>query len=450
LKMAASSLLREKSVEAINDPTQLRLLAELLASQSHFTSGSQAGIQLLERCETILTRPELQASDIRSVRARVLELYGQHWASTDRERASNYYQQSYAAYQEINDTTSVSRLLTQLAWISWVSGDHERSRQLIQENLEMQERRGDSRAVGLTLNLLGKVLKHLGELDEAERLQRASVTHLREAGAEKDAARKLLDLANTLAWNGKFREAMQTSEECRRIFEKLGLESEKIHGAISFAPLHLGRYAEAEEWATQQQDLTLTSGRWQNYGFALLYAGQAALALGKLEKARSLFLESEVVLSSLQQNVAILPRINLAHVERTQGNPSAAWKYIEESFSGILTNRSFFPLLRSLPLIALLLLDQGEIEQAVELYTFARRYRLISDSRWFQDIAGVELDWEAVKLDNQCLGALQERAQTQDIWQTAERLQAALPDWAAKAVGERPEPAISTPQRATS
>ena len=81
----------------------------------------------------------------------------------------------------------------------------------------------------------------------------------------------------------------------------------------------------------------------------------------------------------------------------------------------------------------MLLLDQGETEQAIELYAFARRYRLISDSRWFQDIAGEELDREAGKLEKECLGTLQARAQTRDLWQTAARLHAAIPAWAAKA-----------------
>jgi hypothetical protein len=45
-------------------------------------------------------------------------------------------------------------------------------------------------------------------------------------------------------------------------------------------------------------------------------------------------------------------------------------------------------LMLALPAVALLLADQGEKEQAVELYTLASRYPFVANSRWFEDIAG--------------------------------------------------------------
>jgi tetratricopeptide (TPR) repeat protein len=172
-----------------------------------------------------------------------------------------------------------------------------------------------SGGMGNALNNLGFVAKHLGELDEAERLQREGLACMRKADAEKDVARLLKDFSATLIWNGKFDEAMQKVEESRRIYENLG---------------------------------------------------------------------------------------------------------VAENYYQIMIS------------IALLLLDQGEIEQAIELYALAGRYAYIRNSRRFQDLAGEELEREAARLGKERLKELKARSQAQDLWQTAERLQATFPDWAAK------------------
>jgi tetratricopeptide (TPR) repeat protein len=326
----------------------------------------------------------------------------------------------------------MSRMLNNLGWITWVTGDYERSRQLNRENLKLQERRGDQRGIGNALDMLGLVSKHLGKLDEAERLHCESLARMQAIGAERDIARLLLDLSYTLIWNGKFHAAVEKAEESRKIYEKLGHEPERYYSAMSFASMHLGLYKQAEEWALREMTDAQAADRLQHYGFGLLYAGEAAIGLGKLEEARARFVESHSVLNSLQQNITMMPKILLGLVERAQGRQPEAWKCLQESIPNILVSHAFFPLLRTLPLVALLLLDLGEIEQAVELYTLARRYRYIRESRLYQDLAGEELDRQAAKLGKERLAELQASGQDLDLWQTVERLQTAIPDWAAK------------------
>ena len=429
---AVEFLLPQTPVQSNNDTQSLMTLAQLLISQSHFTRELQAGIRLLEHSESIQERLEQQGLAVPSLRAQVLERYGQHWSLIDRTRAREYYEQSYALYREVDDTASVSRMLNNLGWITWVTGDYERSRQLNQENLKLQEWRGDQRGIGNTLDMLGLVSKHLGEMDEAERLHRESLACMHAIGADRDIARLLLDLSYTLIWNGKFHAAVEQAEESRKIYEKLGLEPESYYSAMSFASVHLGLYKQSEEWALQEMTRAQATGRLQQYGFGLLYAGEAALGLGKLETARARFIESHSVLSSLQQNITMMPKILLGLVERVQRRRSEAWKCLQESIPNIFVSHAFFPLLRTLPLVALLLLDLGEIEQAVELYALARRYRYIRESRLYQDLAGEELDHEAAGLDAERMVELQARGQDLDFWQTVERLQTAIPDWAAK------------------
>jgi hypothetical protein len=105
-KKAASKLLQQTPVEAKDEPFCLLNLAELLISESHFAQEPEAGIQLLERSAAILEKIELRGQGVRPARARLLEFYAQHWSLTNRRRGMEYYEQSYALYRELNDSTS--------------------------------------------------------------------------------------------------------------------------------------------------------------------------------------------------------------------------------------------------------------------------------------------------------------------------------------------------------
>ncbi|MCP4515964.1 MAG: tetratricopeptide repeat protein, partial [Delftia sp.] len=66
-------------------------------------------------------------------------------------------------------------------------------------------------------------------------------------------------------------------------------------------------------------------------------------------------------------------------------------------------------LITSLPTIALLLADQGEGEQAVELYALASRYPHVANSRWFEDVVGQHIAAVAAALPPEVVAAAQER-----------------------------------------
>jgi hypothetical protein len=79
-----------------------------------------------------------------------------------------------------------------------------------------------------------------------------------------------------------------------------------------------------------------------------------------------------------------------------------------------------------LPAIALLLTDQGETEQAAELYALASRHPYVANSVWFQDVAGKHIAAAAESLPPEVVAAAQERGRARDIWQTARELLAEL------------------------
>ena len=72
------------------------------------------------------------------------------------------------------------------------------------------------------------------------------------------------------------------------------------------------------------------------------------------------------------------------------------------------------PVMYGLPVAALLLVDQGEVERAVEAYACASRYGFVANSRWFEDVAGQQLQTMTASLPAEVLDSAQERGRLQD------------------------------------
>jgi hypothetical protein len=79
-----------------------------------------------------------------------------------------------------------------------------------------------------------------------------------------------------------------------------------------------------------------------------------------------------------------------------------------------------------LPAAALLRVDGGNVEQAVELYALASRYGFVANSRWFEDVAGRHIAAAAAALPPDVVAAAQERGCARELWATAEDLLAEL------------------------
>jgi hypothetical protein len=79
-----------------------------------------------------------------------------------------------------------------------------------------------------------------------------------------------------------------------------------------------------------------------------------------------------------------------------------------------------------LPAVALLLADRGESELAVELYALASRHPLVTNSQWFQDVAGRQIAAMAGTLPPEVVAAAQERGRARDLEATVQEVLAEL------------------------
>jgi hypothetical protein len=88
--------------------------------------------------------------------------------------------------------------------------------------------------------------------------------------------------------------------------------------------------------------------------------------------------------------------------------------------------RSSLHVLTVLPMAALFLADQGEVERAVEIYALASRYPFVANSRWFEDVAGQHIAAAARALPPDIVASAQDRGRARDLWATVEELAAEL------------------------
>jgi hypothetical protein len=68
------------------------------------------------------------------------------------------------------------------------------------------------------------------------------------------------------------------------------------------------------------------------------------------------------------------------------------------------------------------LADLGRAEWAVKVYALACRYPAVANSRWWQDVAGKQIDAAAATLPPDVVALAQERGRARDLWDMAEVL----------------------------
>jgi hypothetical protein len=88
--------------------------------------------------------------------------------------------------------------------------------------------------------------------------------------------------------------------------------------------------------------------------------------------------------------------------------------------------RAVLQLWWTLPSAALLLVEQGENERAVEQYALALRFPLVANSHWSADVEGKQITAAASTLPGERVAVPEQRGQARDLEATAAELLAEL------------------------
>jgi tetratricopeptide (TPR) repeat protein len=275
------------------------------------------------------------------------------------------------------------------------------------------------------LSEIGEAFLHLGQFQEAERSMREAVAIGRQLGDLVGPGRILHRLAGVLARKGEFAESLSLLEECLAIAGHVGdlLLLSAAHWAGGITKAHLGHYDQGRVFL--QQGLALA----RELGFPWLIA-TAQYHLYYLALAEEQHAEAQ---QGLQESVATFQEIGmqsdmgwplalLAGAERGLGRLSEACQHLCDALQIAAEMRGVITLMYALPIVALLLADEGEAERAVEIYALASRYGFVANSRLWEDIAGREIAALAATLPPDVGTAAQARGRARDLEATVKEL----------------------------
>ena len=156
---------------------------------------------------------------------------------------------------------------------------------------------------------------------------------------------------------------------------------------------------------------------------ALVGLGLVAVREGAHAEANRLLLESigECQAAGMHADLREA-RCALAYAARGLGDLDEAQCQLNQALRWATERGSFPVLVSAIPAAALLLLDQGEKERAVEIYELACTLPAVANSRWFEDVAGRPIAEAAARLSPDVVTAARERGRARDVDATAKEL----------------------------
>jgi tetratricopeptide (TPR) repeat protein len=412
---------------------RLLLLSKIHAYQglSYWVSGrADNARQSVQQSYEILEHPVLVGQDTRLARAGALRSKGIIELHTgDREVAKEPFEQSLALYRKVGYRYSAGFLLHNLGGISRITGLFEKAIQLYQEALTIQRASGVQGSIADTLVFLAVVLMQQGNYKRAEDLQRKAVVLCEETGSRFTLETAKRHLALTLICSGRYSESCLLLKTCVGMCEEMGKSSMLLGHAntkLAHAYLHLGQFQDARRWGRMGLAHTSEMGDAWGMGFSHLVLGRAALANGAYTKAQHLLQEgANLLCDSKNWDFAYWALPSLAHIELVLGQIKNAEEHLRDALQPALEKGHGFALMSALPVIALLQLEKERAERAVEIYALASRYGHVVNSRWWEDVAGKQINAVAFTLPSDVVAAAQERGR-------ARNLEKAVAEWLAE------------------
>jgi predicted ATPase len=346
-------------------------------------------------------------------------------ADSDREQSRRLWAQSLELFQALGDQWWTARVLSSLGWAAWQLGAYDEAQRLHAESLAIRQALDDQRGIGKSVQLLSYVPMYRGNAEEAEHLVRESLAIHRESGNPSDIAEALLDLGCTVSLRGKYPEAHSLHEQAVAIYDELGSRRKLAWSNVwlCLVKVHLGRYEGAHALARTAFEVAQECGDQEISGFSLYVLGNVALAGKAYTEAGERLRESVITFQQIgQQHELAMAQASLGYAERALGQSWKAERHVSAGLRIAHKLGVFRPLMLALPASALLLADLGQVERAVELYALASRFPFMSNSCWFEEVAGQHIAVLAATLPPEAVAAAQARGRARDLDATVAEL----------------------------
>jgi predicted ATPase/DNA-binding SARP family transcriptional activator len=408
---------------------RLRVLARALAWQGSFsfTLGQDKSADRCCECSlAVLDDPRLHSQDSRPEKAFGLYRMSMHAAFAGHiEMAKRLAARSLAIYRALGDQWGMVKVLIRQGVVAWRFGAHGEAQQAFEESLDLSQTLGDRRGAAWALTGLGGCAGLLDQIEEEERLVGESIALAQQVGDGEliIAAGGLLGYA--LRDQGRFTEARSSQKEILAVCR----DHQDHHREITLmldlggTEIHVGSYDEARALARAALNLSRELGQRSAVAGACVQLGRLALTEDAYDEAQGWLTQS---VASYEQ--AGRPRAmggalaTLPYVARGLSQPIQALQHLRAVLQTAAQVHRRNRALASLPAMALLLMDDGQVERAVELYALASSFPYVANSRWFEDIAGKHISAAALTLSPDAVASVQERGRARDLWTTVQEL----------------------------
>ncbi len=420
-----------RELGSVEEPRGRRLLAAVLISRGIFlwTLGrKELLLQDALASQAILDEPTLVNQDSR--REWALTIWALAWLASDLSEKRRLLEEHLALCRELEDRHGVARTLRTLGWVARLAGDNDTAHRLVGESLLIVRDLGDQHLEVRSLQVLGTIAATSGRAEEAERVLREAIVAAEAVGDRAGAASSRGRLGTAVAAQGRFAEAVSLCREAFEIYADLGTEEGQGWWRIWTADclVHLGKYDAARDEAELALDYFQRSGEY-GVAYARYHLGRLAVARGAYPEAREqLAAASRIHQETGTREGSALTLPALAYADIGLGDLERAAHGLAEGLE--IARQIGAPPGLSLGTagLALWLADRGEPERAVEIYALASRHPYVSNSRWFEDVAGRPMAEVAASLPPDVVAAAQARGRARDVNATVKELLVALAD----------------------
>jgi tetratricopeptide (TPR) repeat protein len=348
----------------------------------------------------------------------------------DRAESQQMLEQSRKLYEALGDQLRTAWVQKELANCTRQGGEYPQAKSLFEDCLAIFKVEGTPAMVARIQMELGKINGHLGHVNEAEIQLREYLSWCRGTGSPYLVSDGLNWLSYVLRFTGKYEEMRDCLEESNNVLDtlesqgKLVVEKSATNFILAWSYVLLGRYEPVENLAQPWSDQTKGSAR---EGYADVINSYVALARGQSSRAMDL----------IGRGLAAYNRAGIQHrktnalgpaslVALATGDRAEARRFLIESLRFASNASSFEAAVHSLVAAAMYQRDLGEQERAVELYAQAYTYPMVTNSRWFEDVAGRYIEETAGQFPDEIAEAARARGRERDLWETIEELLAEL------------------------
>jgi predicted ATPase/DNA-binding XRE family transcriptional regulator len=370
----------------------------------------------------LLDQLEKDECETRPERARILSWEGHLMMNEDPQKTFDLYHQAGALYREMGNDILVAEVFYSIGEKYELLGELHQAFHYINQCLQISNKTGYPRLLADCNMLLGILNRQIGNVEEAERFGRSSLEEYRKQGLRYDDGFALLHLCYTLMIAGKFPEALLHAKNSLKVFDWLGTGPNHEAASqimIALIMLHQGQYEQVEQLIKYSfdnmnniQDSRVKGLIFTTSGAFLLLKQQEEQAVEHFQMSLQIYQKGNFI------SMAGIPEAYLAYAFLAFNQLSEAEQHLIQCMKDAVQIGSYLFAIQALPALALQEAAWGNSLQAIQLYSLARRYPYVANSKWFQDVAGDQIDSLAAALPAECVSAARVQGRSLDFWET--------------------------------